>query len=162
MVVPTKGGGVAGHNIFIAHRHEDDQLVGDLKTMLAATGSQIRDSSITTENPNQAHNEEYIRSLIRDRIEWAGKVIVIVSPETHQHEWVDWEIEYAKKFPDKKVIGVWAPGTTTENLPEELEDYADSMINWDAAAIIDALENEKWTGPDGGPAEPHSIPRAPC
>lgn len=153
---------MAAHNIFIAHRHEDDHLIHELKSLLTKTGSEIRDSSITTANPNNAHNEEYIKSLIRDRIEWAGKVIVIVSPETHQHEWVDWEIEYAQKFPDKKVIGVWAPGTTTDNLPEGLEDLSDSIVNWDADAIIDALENERWTLPDGKPTPPHDIPRAPC
>jgi len=153
---------MSAHNIFVAHRHEDDRLVGELKSMLAKSGAEIRDSSITTDNPNDAHNEEYIKKLLRARIDWAGKMIVLVSPETHRHDWVDWEIEYAKKFPDKKIIGVWAPGTTAENLPEELEDFADSMINWDADAIIDALENDRWTDPDGAPTPPHSIPRAPC
>lgn len=153
---------MSAHNIFVAHRHEDDHLVGELKAMLAKSGAEIRDSSITTDNPNDARNEEYIKSLLRARIDWAGKMIVVVSPETHRHDWVDWEIEYAKKFPDKKIIGVWAPGTTAENLPEELEDFADSMIHWDADAIIDALENDRWTAPDGSPTPPHSIPRAPC
>lgn len=150
------------HNIFVSHRHEDDDLVGDLKKLLARSGAEIRDSSITSENGNNAKNEEYIKSLIRDRIEWAGKMIVIISPETHNHKWVEWEIEFARTFPDKRIIGVFAPGTTTENLPEGLEDYADSIVNWDAEAIIDALENDRWTDPDGGPAQPNSIPRAPC
>lgn len=117
------------HNIFVSHRHEDDALVGELKKLLARSGAEIRDSSITSENGNNAKNEEYIKSLIRDRIEWAGKMIVIISPETHKHEWVEWEIEFARTFPDKRIIGVFAPGTTTDNLPEGLEDHADSIVN---------------------------------
>lgn len=153
---------MAKHNIFISHRHEDDALVAELKEVLSRAGAEVSDSSITSENPNNAHNEEYIKSLLRGRIEWAGKILVIISPETHQHEWVDWEIEYAQSFDDKRVIGIFAPGTTTDDLPEGLEDMADSIVNWDADAIIDALENDHWMNPDGAPAAPHSIPRAPC
>ena len=153
---------MAAHNIFISHRYEDEGLIAELKSMLASAGAEVRDSSMTSANPNDAHNEEYIKSLLRSRIDWAGKIVVIVSPETHRHEWVDWEIDYARKFPDKRIIGVFAPGVTTDDLPEGLEDYANSIVNWDAGAIVDALENDRWTDPDGGPTAPHDIPRAPC
>lgn len=151
------------HNIFISHRHEDDALVGDLKDMLKDSGAQIRDSSITSKTPNNAHNPDYIKTILRDQIEWAGKIIVIISPDTKNHEWVDWEIEYARKFPDKRIIGVWAPNTTHDDMPEALSDWADAVVNWDAQAIIDALEGQdNWTEPDGAPAPLQSIRRAPC
>lgn len=151
------------HNIFISHRHEDDALVGDLKKMLSNSGAEIRDSSITSETPNNAKSPDYIRKLLADQIRWAGKVIVIISPDTKNHEWVDWEIEYARKFPDKRIVGVWAPGTTHDDMPEPLDDYANAIVNWDAQAIIDALDGrDNWTDPSGVPAPVQSIPRAAC
>lgn len=151
------------HNIFISHRHEDDALVGDLKKMLAGSGAEIRDSSITNDTPNNAKSPDYIRQLLADQIRWAGKIIVIISPDTKNHEWVDWEIEYARKFSDKRIVGVWAPGTTHGDLPEPLEDFANALVNWDAQAIIAALDGkDNWTDPSGTPAPVKSIPRASC
>lgn len=151
------------HNIFISHRHEDDALVGDLKKMLTDSRAVVRDSSITSETPNNAKNPDYIKGILADQIQWAGKIIVIISPATKNHAWVDWEIEYARKFPDKRIIGVWAPGTQHVDMPEPLADFANAIVNWDAQAIINALNGEdNWTEPDGAAAPIHSIPRAPC
>lgn len=151
------------HNIFVSHRHEDDNLVSDLKKLLAASGADVRDSSITSATPNEAKSDAYIRQLLADQIRWAGKMIVIVSPDTKNHSWVDWEIEYARKFPDKRIIGVWAPGTIPGDMPDGLEDYANAIVNWDADAIMAAVNGQdNWTQPDGQATSPHSISRAPC
>jgi hypothetical protein len=151
------------HNVFVSHRHEDDKLVGDLKKMLAKSGAEIRDSSITRSTPNNAKSEAYIRQLLADQIRWAGKIIVVISPDTHNHTWVDWEIEYARKFPDKRIIGVWAPGTEQGDMPDGLEDYANAIVNWDADTIMAAIDGEdNWTQPDGESTPVHSISRAPC
>lgn len=151
------------HNIFISHRHEDDALVGRLKKMLLGGGTEIRDSSITSETPNNAKSPDYIKQILADQMRWAGKIIVIISPDTKNHQWVDWEIEYARKFPDKRIVGVWAPGTTHNDMPAPLEDYANAIVNWDTQAILDALDGkDNWTEPGGAPAPVQSIPRAPC
>ena len=44
------------HNVFISHRHEDDGLVGAFKDLMKGRNLTIRDSSITTTNPNDAKN----------------------------------------------------------------------------------------------------------
>lgn len=151
------------HNVFISHRHEDDALIGQLKEMLAAKGCDVRDSSVTSATPNNANSEDYVRSILADRIRWAGKIIVIVSPQTKNHEWVDWEIEYANKHPDKRIIGVWAPGADQCDLPEPLDQFADAVVSWDAASIIAALAGEdNWQQPDGSAAPERTIRRIAC
>ncbi len=151
------------HNVFISHRHEDDNLVAKLKDMLSKRGSDVRDSSVTSQTPNNAKAEDYIKSILADRIRWAGKILVIVSPQTKNHEWVDWEIEYANKHPDKRIIGVWAPGAEQCDLPEPLERHADSMVEWNADKIVAALEGEdNWQQPDGSPALERNIARIGC
>jgi hypothetical protein len=147
------------HNVFISHRHEDDKLVVQLKDMLSKHGVDVRDSSVTSATPNEANNPDYIKSILADRIRWAGKIIVIVSPQTKNHEWVDWEIEYANKYPGKRIIGVWAPGAAECDLPEPLEQHADAVVAWNAAKIIAALDGaDNWESPDGAerPAQPIS------
>ncbi len=151
------------HNVFISHRHEDDALIARLKDMLQKRSCEVRDSSITSETPNNANAEGYIRQILADRIRWAGKMLVIVSPETKNHEWVDWEIDFAQRFPDKRIIGVWAPDADRCDLPEALDRHAHAVVEWDADAIIAAIEGaDNWHGPDGQPAPPRAINRIGC
>lgn len=154
---------MADHNVFISHQHEDDALVVQLKDALSNKGCDVRDSSVNSATPNNANNADYIKSLLADRINWAGKVIVIVSPNTKNHEWVDWEIEYAKRFPDKRIIGVWAPGADGCEIPKPLKQYADAMVNWNAEDIINAINGQDdWRNPDSSPRAEQTIDRIGC
>ena len=151
------------HNIFISHRHEDDSHIEKLKALLKARGRDVRDSSINSDNPNDAKSEAYIKSILADRITWAGTMIVLVSPQTKDHEWVDWEIEYASKFPDKRIVGVWVEGAENTDLPEALQKLADSVVKWDADAIIAAIDGaDNWQQTDGSATPPRQIPRINC
>ena len=151
------------HNVFISHRHEDDSLITNLKDMLSKRGCEVRDSSVTSQTPNNAKAEDYIKSILADRIRWAGKIIVIVSPQTKNHDWVDWEIEYANKHPDKRIIGVWAPGAEQCDLPEPLKRHADAVVGWNADQIVAALEGQdNWQQADGSPVPELSIARIGC
>lgn len=151
------------HNVFVSHRHEDDALVGDFKSLLAGRNVDIRDSSITKDNPNNATSEAYIKSeILAPNIRWAGKLVVIITPDTKNHPYVDWEVDYAEKQ-HKEIIGVWAPGADGCEVPEALERHADSIVSWDADRIIDALNgNSHWEQPDGSPRGLQTLSRIGC
>ena len=151
-------------NVFISHIHEDDDGLSDLKSLLEKNGLQIRDGSITSDNPNNATDEGYIKSqILAPRINWAGVMIVYVSPKTKESMYVNWEIEYAHKN-DKRIVGVWARGANNSDLPKALDDYADAVVGWDSGRIIDAISGRinDWTGPDGGPRPVRAIRRFAC
>jgi len=152
------------HNVFVSHRHEDDALVKQFKSMLAGKNVVIRDSSITNDAPNDANNDDYIKSqILAPNIQWAGKVVVIITPDTKNHPWVDWEVEYAEKCGDKEIIGVWAPGSDGCELPQALERHADAIVSWDAEKIIDALNGKaRWEQPDGTPRPAQHVDRIGC
>ncbi|HEY3925400.1 MAG TPA: TIR domain-containing protein [Acidothermaceae bacterium] len=151
------------YNGFVSHRHEDDARVAELKQMLQGHGVDLRDSSVTSANPNEANSESYIKSILGDRIRWAGTVFVIVSPQTKNHEWVDWEVEYARKFPDKRIIGIYAPGAADCDLPEALERHANAVVAWNANDIIEAMEGkDNWQSADGSPRPLQPISRKDC
>jgi hypothetical protein len=151
-------------NAFISHIHEDDADVADLKELLAKNGCEFRDSSVTSENPNEANNPDYIKSqILAPRIQWAGTVVVLISPGTHESEWVDWEFAYAQKL-GKRIIGVWAHGSKDSDLPEKLDDYADAIVGWQADVIVDAIngKSDAWQGSSGEPKPERKIAHYSC
>ena len=151
-------------NVFISHIHEDDAGLGKLKKLLNANGMTIRDYSINSDNPNNAHSEQYIKSqVLAPRIQQCSTVVVYVSPETKHSDYVNWEIEYAHKA-EKNIVGVWAHGEGGCPLPEALEKFSDAVVGWTGNSIMDAI-NGKIQGcqnPNGSPHPPRQINRYSC
>lgn len=151
-------------NVFISHIHEADAGLASLKDLLAKNGMDIRDSSINSDKPNNAKSPNYIKNeILAPQIQWASTLVVYVSPETKDSEWVNWEIEYAAKL-GKRVVGVWEQGAQGCVLPDALVEYGDAMVGWNGNAIVDAIVSGKdgWEKPDGSPSTPVALKRHPC
>jgi antiphage defense system Thoeris ThsB-like protein len=151
-------------NIFISHIHEDDKRLPALKDLLAKHGHHVRDSSINSTKPNAAKNEDYIKNeILAPQINWAGVLLVLISPGTHESKWVNWEIEYAHQQ-SKRVIGVWDRGAKDADLPENLAKYGDArIVGWQGQRIIVAINGkDEWDNADGTPRAEADIPRYAC
>ena len=151
-------------NVFISHIHEDDEGLPRLKDLVASHGLNCRDGSITTGKFNGATNEEYIKyGIFKPRIEWASVLVVYVSPETKNSDWVNWEIECAHRE-GKRIVGVWEWGANNCELPEALERYGDAVVGWNGESIIDAINGASDDARTQGGQEPgyRSIPRHSC
>ena len=151
-------------NVFVSHVHEDDDGLGKLKALLKANGMTIRDYSISSDNPNNAKSDGYIKSrILGPRIQQCSTVVVYVSPETKDSDYVNWEIEYAHSK-DKRIVGVWADGENRCELPEALTKFADAVVGWTGNRIIDAINGEidGWENPDGSQVPPRDIKRFSC
>ena len=158
-------------HVFISHHHKDDAEVDKLMRLLSRKGYDIRNSSIRAGPANQARLDkglvkpEVIRRLLRMKISWAGTVVVLVGRETHSRRWVDWEIKQAQKQ-NKRIVGVWAQGSTEADLPKNLEKYADALVGWKSDRIIDAIDgkpdNDDWQKPDGTAWPKRDITRVMC
>lgn len=151
-------------NTFISHIHEDDDGLKDLKSLLQEHGMTIRDYSITSDNPNNAHSEDYIKaSILAPRIRMCPIFLVYVSAETLDSEFVEWEIEYAHKN-DRRIVGIWARGESGCEVPYALNKYADAVVAWNADSILAAIDGEinGWQNPDGTVANPRDIDRYRC
>ena len=151
-------------NVFISHVHEDDAGLGKLKSLLAKNGMTIHDYSISADNPNNAHSEGYIKSeILAPRIQQCGTMVVYVSPQTKESDYVNWEIEYAQKE-GKRIVGVWAHGEKGCEIPEALDDYHDAVVSWNGNNIIDAINGKfiGWEQPDGSLGAPRDIKRYSC
>ncbi|MDT4329134.1 MULTISPECIES: TIR domain-containing protein [unclassified Methylomonas] len=144
------------NNVFVSHHHKDDASVDGLKAMLAGKDYHFRNSSIRVKPENQARLDQKIVSdrtierLLRMKIRWAGKVIVVIGKETHQRPWVNWEIEVAHQM-GKPIIGVYENGLKDQvEIPENLKKYATSIVGWRGDSVIDALNGKgQFQNPDG-------------
>jgi len=151
-------------NVFISHIHEDDNDLKMMKDLLQKNGFEIRDSSINSSKPNEASSDDYIKSgILAPRIQWAGSVVVLISPGTRESEWVNWEIEYAQRE-GKRIVGVWAHGAADCDIPEALDKFADAVVGWQADRIKDAIcgKLNNWETSSGDIRPPREIARYSC
>jgi hypothetical protein len=137
-------------NVFISHVHEDDELLPKLKELIANAGMEVRDGSITSDKPNEAQNEEYIkREILEPRIQWASTLVVLITHDTAQSWWVDWEIKRAVEL-GKNVVGVYAQGATDADIPDELQKCGDAaVVGWQGERVVDAINGQihDWDNP---------------
>lgn len=150
-------------NVFVSHIHEDDKKVGKLKELLKKQGYEISDYSVTKENSNNAHDDDYIKNqILKPRLDASSTLAVIVTPDTKGSKWVDWEIDYAVRH-DKPIVAIWAHGHSKCDAPESLEDYADAFVSWDSDKIIDALQGGGYEENCMGQPRPvRQVKSAPC
>lgn len=141
-------------NVFISHVHEDDGLLPKFKELVSKAGLDVSDYSVNSSNPNEASNEDYIKhQILAPRIQACSTLVVLITRETAQSLWVNWEIQYAIAQ-GKNVVGVYAQGATDADIPEELAKHAAAIVGWQSERIVDAI-NSNLTGWDdpttGGP-----------
>ena len=151
-------------NIFISHIHEDDEGLTKLKGLAKDNGMTVRDYSVTADNPNNAHSEDYIKSeILAPRIRQSSALVVYISPDTKDSKYVNWEIEYAAKH-GKRIVGVWSLGNHGCEVPAALADHADAVVGWRGSRVIDAIEGRinEWQNPDGNPRPAQPLERYSC
>jgi len=151
-------------NVFISHLHKDDEGLDKLKDLTEKHGLTVRDSSITAEKPNKAKAPDYIKNtILAPQIRWASVLVVYISPDTKNSEYVDWEIEYAHKQ-GKRIVGVWEWVENQCALPDSLEKYGDALVGWSGEDIVSAIVGgaDKWHRQDGKRYEYRNIERHSC
>jgi hypothetical protein len=151
-------------NIFISHIHEDDGRLSSLKDLMKRKGLEVRDSSINSSKPNNAQSEAYIKyQILKPRIEWAGTLVVLISPDTKHSDWVNWEIECAEQM-GMRIVGVWDHGAAQCDVPEALEQYADAVVGWNGDRVIDAINGDinNWQSQEGNLTPSRPLPRYGC
>lgn len=155
-------------NIFISHREEDDDSVQRLKERLKDNGYDVRNSSVdsTKHQKGRKPSDEVIEKTLRDAINWASTFICLIGPDTHNSEWVNYEIEQAHLL-GKRIVGVYVYGSNeVVELPEAFKKYGGPPIGWNSMdKLTDVLDGENIPSenPDGSIMTPtYTITRVKC
>lgn len=132
------------YDLFITHawRYHDDWT--RLSAMLdQLPGLAWRNFSLPWHDPAMDPNSEvggrFIRDFLETQIIPAHGVILLsgVYAIKSARRWLDFEVELARRHA-KPVIGV--PALDTATVPGEVAALCDATVEWDAAAIIAALD----------------------
>lgn len=89
--------------------------------------------AFNTENINNLKIDKLIEKVIKD----SDCVLLLAGVDTPCYEWLEYEIEFAKKH-SKPIIAI-APWINRE-IGELIKSNADKMVNWHSKSIADAIK----------------------
>ena len=117
-------------SIFISTVFEDSHRIDTLKKW--AESNRLGDVVITHETEDKRfEGKEAVKAHIKAKINGAGAVLVLVGRDTHNHNWIESEVELANSF-HVKIVCVRIPNTTGAP-PKILEKYP--LVNFDPDSI---------------------------
>ncbi len=122
-------------SIFISHVHEDAECIAQIE--LWKEQKLLGDVAITKEITDlRIHGEKAITDHLVPKIRGCAAVLVLIGNDTHNHEWISYEVQVAKML-NKKVIAVRIKKTTGKP-PKILA--SQGLTKFNAAAIRKMLE----------------------
>ena len=130
-------------NLFFSYYYKNSTEYDRLIEMLEDRGY-FDYSNSSLDEESKAENEDYIKTKIRSKINWAGTIVVLIGSGTYTRKYVNYEIEYARKK-EKRIVGVYLRGKSQSKLPAELrkahnEDYDDlALVRWNSDSIVNAI-----------------------
>ncbi len=117
-------------SIFISCVFEDSHRIDSLKKWAAE--NRLGNVVITQETEDKRQlGKEAVKQHIKSKIQGASVVMVLIGQDTHNHEWIEAEVELANSF-HKEIVCVRIPSTTGA-IPPLLSKYR--LINFDPEAI---------------------------
>ena len=78
--------------------------------------------------------------MLRPLIKQAGTFICLIGPNTHDSDWVDWEVQEAARL-NKPIIGIFLRGASDADLPDAVNGLADTIVGWNEDRIVNAIKN---------------------
>ena len=97
-------------SVFVSHVHEDKTHVDRLDRW--AKEGRLGEVVVTGETADvRPGGDRAVRDHLSPRLTGAGAVVVLVGQDTHNRQWVDYEVQHALSQ-NKKVVPVRIPGTT--------------------------------------------------
>lgn len=97
-------------SIFISCVYEDSRWIDLIKKW--ATDKRFGDVVITHETEDKRHQgKDAVKQHIKSKIKGAAIILVLIGQDTHNHEWIEAEVELANSF-QKDIICVRVSNTT--------------------------------------------------
>lgn len=107
-------------SIFVSHVFEDHRYVEKMKSW-EANGYLTGYTFVFDIRDKRNLGNERIAEYLENKIRGVAVVLVLLGQDTHNHDWIRLEVEFAKKY-NKKVCCLEVPGSTG-GLPPILRGY---------------------------------------
>jgi hypothetical protein len=126
--------------VFLSFRAEDRRQVDGLRLLAANPRFEIEFYDESVRTPFDSSDPAYIRRKIREKINRTSVTVCLLSPQTHESKWVNWELE--ESF-DKgnTVILMGLPGVAAAlTLPEPARERKLSWYLWNIDSLHKQIE----------------------
>ncbi|HTA83460.1 MAG TPA: TIR domain-containing protein [Bacteroidia bacterium] len=121
--------------LFVSTVFEDSKKIESIQKW--AKEKRLGDLAITSETKDKRSiGKEAIKQHISDKIRGCSAVAVLVGKDTHNHDWIEAEVELANSF-HKPIICMRLPNTTGA-VPSILKNH--DTINFDPDSLKRALK----------------------
>jgi hypothetical protein len=113
--------------IFISFRHTDKTEIELFRGRAKNERTDLDFIDMSLRVAFNSENAEYIKSGIKKRIEKVSVTVVYVSDNTHESEWVNWEIEESIRQ-NKGVVVIDGRSDGTKKMPDAVTENRDGVI----------------------------------
>jgi hypothetical protein len=127
-------------NVFISFDHRDLSEVNLLRGQAKSENNDLQFSDYSLKEPYNSDKAAYIKSGIRERIRQSSVTVVYLTENTHESEWVDWEVRESLRL-GKGVICVHKGDTPPLPRPKFVNELNIKVVKWDHDAFPKAIEN---------------------
>lgn len=127
-------------NVFISFDYRDVTEVNLLRGQAKNENNDLEFNDHSLKAPFDSEEAEYIRTGIREKIRQASVVLIYVSEQTHESQWVDWEAREGVAQ-GKGVICVYKGDTPPTKLPKFVNDLGLRFVPWKHGELGAEIEN---------------------
>lgn len=131
--------------IFISYQHEDRMKAKGFNLLKWNKNVDLEFSGRHLLDPVDSKNEEYIKSKVLEQLKGTSVTVVLLGKETHDSDWVKWEIEKSldKENPNG-ILGIRlddnAPLPEGSPVADALKSSGAEIIDWDPHEFQDAID----------------------
>lgn len=124
-------------NVFISHSWDHVEDLRNLRKLLKNRGYfNVEFKEVPPDSPINSQNSEYVKRVLRKRIEDSNVVLGIAGMYASYSDWMDWELSIAISK-GKKVVGVIPWGQ--ERISQTVTKYSIENVRWNTESIVDAI-----------------------
>lgn len=131
--------------VFISFQHDDRMKAKGFNLLRWNKNVGIEFVGRHLLDPVDSDNENYIKKCIRDQLRGTSVTVVLLGEDTHESEWVQWEIEQSvsKENPNGILairLGPGVPLPAESPVGKTLSDAGAEIIDWHPQQFGDAIE----------------------
>lgn len=131
--------GDVSRHVFISFDHDDIDEVNLLRGQAKNDKLDLQFDDHSLKEPIDSTNSDYIKRIIREKIDRCSVTVVYLTDKTASSKWVNWEIEESLKR-GKGVIGVHKRDMPPAKTPPAFQQNGCKVVKWEHAALVTAIE----------------------